>query len=87
MLDTLFTVYVLVACVGFVYALRDEAQRTQRRLSEANRSERVNRLLTAFFLALVGYPLAVAVAGGFVGVLGGLLYISGLGILTTLGLV
>lgn len=86
MLDTLSTLYVIVAILSFIYALRDESRRTQRGLRQCDKTEVLNRLVTTSFLALVGYPLAFFVACGFVGFVGGLFFLGGRGVLTILGL-
>jgi len=86
MTDTVFTLYIIVAVTSFVYSLRDEAKRSERTLAQCSGTERLNRLITALFLALVAYPLAVFVGVGLLGVVGGFVYLGGRGLWTVLGL-
>jgi hypothetical protein len=87
MSDTLFTLYLIVAIVGFVYSLREEARTSERTLAQCSAGEGITRLATALFLAVVAYPLAFFVAGGLLGVAGGLIYLGVRSLLTVLGLV
>ena len=84
--DTLLVLYLIIGVGGFGYSLFDEAKKSQRSFAECNGSERGQRLTTALFMGVIGYPLAALVGSALFGVAGGLIYISVVGIARLLGL-